>query len=138
MQPEDLIPKTPPAYGPETGRVVLDIVRQFPGQHNQKYFTLPTDCGTQRCIAGWTTFVHCGRWIGNLAAAEMLGLSIPDADRLFYTMNEDKAIAALEYVAKGDPIPWAELDREFGVTYVPTARALREAYRSHERKKDKK
>lgn len=137
--PEDLIPRVKPAYGSETARVVLDIVRQFPEHHLQNFFAATDDdrqrnsemrrgvglrdvgagkCGTTRCVAGWAQFVHLGQWNGDEnQAARMLGLGggSEDAEHLFYhCMNEDKAIGALEYLAKGDRIDWNKLDEVYG------------------------
>lgn len=135
---EDLIPAVKPAYGAETARVVLDIVRQFPERHLQRFFeatpgdlqvhsavydsmgaTNPTigKCGTTRCVAGWTMMVHRGAWNGDeFEAARMLGITnYLDADHLFFgCMNEDKAVAALEYLAKGDRIDWDKLNEVYG------------------------
>jgi hypothetical protein len=136
QRPEDLIPTVKPAYGAETARVVLDIVRQFPEHHLQNFFEMPEytrrvlypeqhrlnskiadKCGTTRCVAGWAQFVHLGLWNGDeYEAARMLGIHDEDeADHLFFhCMNEDKALGALEYLAKGDPIDWPKLNEVYG------------------------
>lgn len=118
-RPKDLVPAVKPAYGAETARVVLDIVRTFPTFHDQQDFEGLTPrwhgdvCHTTYCVTGWATIVHAGRWTSEYEAQQMLGLSYYDADRLFYTMSEEKAIAALEYVAKDEPIDWIKLDEVY-------------------------
>jgi len=125
---DDLIPAVKPAYGAATARVVLDIVRRFPEHHLQNYFEIDASwlfntalgdkCGTTRCVAGWTTFVHLGRWTDSWDARQMLGISNDDAERLFYEMREDVAVDALEYLAKGEPIDWEALDARHGPLVV--------------------
>jgi len=83
-------------------------------------------CNTTLCIAGWTQFIHEGRVVDSCtrcvvdnvhrglhtevihAAARYLGLSLGDADKLFYASNE-RAPVALGYVARGEPIDWDEV-----------------------------
>lgn len=123
---EDLIPVVRPAYGAETARVVLNIVREFPQHHLQNFFqieeiqrfgryrrhTTPDKCGTTRCIAGWAQYVHEGIVNSDVEAkaALFLGLDGEDSEALFFTMEEDKAVAALCYVADGRRIDWEELE----------------------------
>lgn len=106
--PEDLIPVVRPAYGAETARVVLNIIEAFPDLHYQGDFEY---CGTKRCIGGWAQFIHEGKvnWSVESHATEYLGISPGDADYLFYTMEEDKAVAALRYLADGCEIDWDAL-----------------------------
>lgn len=107
--PEDLIPVIRPAYGAETARVILNIIKEFPHLHYQGDFEI---CGTKRCIGGWAQFIHEGKvdWKVEPQATKYLGLSYPDADHLFFTMEEDKAVAALCYIADGRRIDWEELE----------------------------
>lgn len=126
---EDLIPVVRPAYGAETARVVLNIVKEFPQHHLQNFFqieeiqrfgryrryTTPDKCGTTRCIAGWAQYVHEGIVDSSVEAkaALFLGLDGEDSEALFFTLNEAKAVAALEYVARGTDIDWNALDDRY-------------------------
>lgn len=127
--PEDLIPVVRPAYGAETARVVLNIVKEFPQHHLQNFFEIgeaarwpgraggkiAEKCGTTRCIAGWTQYVHDGIVNHDVEAkaAEYLALDTENSEALFFTMNEAKAIDALGYVARGDDIDWEALDEKY-------------------------
>lgn len=126
---EDLIPVVRPAYGAETARVVLNIVKEFPQHHLQNFFeieeiqrfgryrrhTTPDKCGTTRCIAGWAQYVHEGIVDSSVEAkaALFLGLDGEDSEALFFTLNEAKAVAALGYVARGADIDWNTLDDRY-------------------------
>lgn len=126
---EDLVPVVRPAYGAETARVVLNIVREFPEHHLQNFFQIEEiqrfgryrrhatteKCGTTRCIAGWAQYVHEGIVDSHVEAkaAEYLGLNTGDSEALFFTLNEAKAVAALEYVARGEEIDWNALDDRY-------------------------
>lgn len=127
LTPFDLIPATPPAYGPETARVVLDIVTQFPDQHDQESWGLSAR-QYPKCVGGWTCWIHqqefdfMGRIRGTVRVAQRaLDLSSDDAQRLFHGTNETQAVKALEYVAKGDPIDWPAV---YAPQRVPAATAF--------------
>jgi hypothetical protein len=117
-------PPAAPEYGAKTAQAVLDIIRLYPEAHDQKVFEvldvqfLDSQCGTMRCVAGWAQWLHDGivdtsrcsldnpRWVVEVRAAEVLGLNDDDASMLFFSTDEEQAIAALEYVARGEPIDW--------------------------------
>ena len=118
MIPEDLILTTPPAYGAETARVVLDIITQFPAQHNQNVWGyVDPGCGTVCCVAGWARYVHDENHLLDYGLAtpqlamNALDLDAETAMRLFHRTTRPQAVRALEYLAKGDPIDWDEVYR---------------------------
>jgi hypothetical protein len=106
------LPASKPAYGKETAQVVLDIIRLNPEHHNQGHWD--SDCGTTRCVAGWVAYIHPellpAHGLRDMAfpRAGRCGLDISneDSEKLFWTMSEHRAIHALEYLAKGEPIDW--------------------------------
>ena len=111
--PSDLIPERPPAYGQETAQVILDIIREFPDLHDQTTWGFADSCNTPHCIAGWAKVVHHAQlgWVtARHAGQEALDLKYQDACNLFGCNNE-RALHALEYLAKGDPIDWQEIYR---------------------------
>lgn len=105
----------------ELAREVLDDIRMHPENHNQSHYAHQTECGTTLCIAGnalvkrghtvsFNTFRTGGQYCtfrdpeGNevyppLAAAELLGLSVGEADLLFFYRDE-LAVARLECMVK--------------------------------------
>jgi hypothetical protein len=105
------LPASKPAYGKETAQVVLDIIRLNPEHHNQANWV--SYCGTTRCIAGWVAYIQpelleglngrAGRYF--VAGMKGLGIDLTTANHLFGSLN-DRAIHALEYLAKGEPIDW--------------------------------
>ena len=120
MKPEDLIPAVKPAYGAETARVVLDIITTFPDQHDQSIWGASDyDCGTVCCIAGWARRVHDAEHTHGFdygfstpgIAIEVLGLDAHTARMLFHHTTEAQAARALEFLAKGDPIDWDEVEK---------------------------
>lgn len=134
MRAEDLIPAVTPAYGQETAQLVLDIVRTFPERHAQHdWIADPAqetvasweqaqECGATACIAGWAAWIHRAPleiWITAdpekeneyvefmyYFGATVLGLNEADAEQLFYRTNNEQAVRALEYIAKGELIDW--------------------------------
>jgi hypothetical protein len=110
-------PATRPEYGAKTAQAILDIVRLNPEFHDQHEWYEEVNpnaphCGTTMCVAGWAGWIHEGVVPDDDEtkledrAAEYLGLDWGEADRLFYTMSEDAAVRALEYVARGEKINW--------------------------------
>jgi hypothetical protein len=99
------LPASKPAYGKETAQVVLDIIRLNPEHHDQHSWV--NECGTTACIAGWVALLHPEMKLNHvLTGAIGLEISLPEADRLFFTFDNDQAVHALEYLAKGEPIDW--------------------------------
>ena len=118
MIPEDLIPSTPPAYGAETARVVLDIITQFPQNHDQNTFSSFAECGTVHCVAGWARHVQgayekghelYGHDTEHVGAVALDLTGERDWFKLFYGTTDAQAVRALEYLAKGDLIDWDEV-----------------------------
>lgn len=98
---------------------VLAYIEQYPERHNQEHFidgdikNLEKDaanCGTTMCIAGTANFIKNGRLAVDIdsetEATELLGLDMGEAQTLFYEMNEDRALAKLKKIAKGEPFTY--------------------------------
>jgi hypothetical protein len=106
-----------PAPGQETAQLVLDIVRIFSEHHNQREWESEGSCGTTRCVAGWVQSVH-GQEVSFTNAESFergrkgLQLSRLDAIRLFHYTDDDEAVAALEYLAKGEEIDWIQIFKD--------------------------
>lgn len=114
-----------PAYGKETAQAVLDQIRMHPEEWDQDGWEDISGCGTTRCIAGWTSYIHRGFVFETTAcscgdslcpeqgkkhpgdfAAKALGMARREASDLFTMFDPEKALHALEYVAKGEKIDW--------------------------------
>ena len=100
---------------------VLAAIAAEPSQHEQQYFGRVVEgCNTTYCIAGWAchldpaTLLIWGEWSVWVTrrtkylsmdvdddeyleqrAATLLGLSEDDAERVFYTMDNDQVLADL-------------------------------------------
>lgn len=107
-------------YGKETAQAVLDKIRMHPELHDQNFFDMDKHCGTSHCVAGWAIDIHkklnpnvlldCDHndslgYSGSIGA-KLLCLNEEDADILFYRTNNQQALHAMEYLAKGDRIDW--------------------------------
>lgn len=104
---------------------VLNFIETYPQFHNQgSYF-----CGTTACIAGTTIMFNtlknaevlistfeeyeaeesnflpedCGFFWESDTAAQLLGLDEAQAADLFYTWNEDEAVAKLRVLVNEEP-----------------------------------
>lgn len=94
----------------EMCKKVYDYITEHPDQHDQESFQ--NACGTTRCIAGWAAYFEGYRPIsGDYGRAwsrdgdgrtppedigrSVLGLSLEEADRIFYEMDESIAAAQL-------------------------------------------
>jgi hypothetical protein len=106
-------------------RKVLEHVSAHPDEHDQDYWGHRTDCGTTRCIAGWTTYFSGYQetdwgpllWAGGdglsavekdgrttsvaWAAQTLLGLSYEEADELFYAENLTEVWGIVERITGG-------------------------------------
>jgi hypothetical protein len=104
-----LRPAVPPAYGPPTAAVVLNIVETFPDLHNQEGWEEGSNCKTTRCVAGWAQWLHQGR-VNTVDVehfgAQALGLDEYDAARLFYDTDNAQAVAVLRKIVASEPIDW--------------------------------
>lgn len=125
-------PLTPPEPGPKTAQAVLEMVRLYPEMHFQghwysRYTGWRADenseyapvCKTTLCVAGWAQWLHEGTVNEDdtrdgtdveTKAAEYLGIKAFEANRLFYS-GDAAAVAALEYLARGEEIDWDEVHR---------------------------
>jgi hypothetical protein len=109
-----------PAPGQETAQLVLDIVRIFSEHHDQNSWEGEGSCGTTRCVAGWVQIVQGqnvspGNTTSFLRGRDGLRISIIDAIRLFHGTDDEEAVAALEYLAKGEEINWDEVYKNYDV-----------------------
>lgn len=110
-------PLTVPERGAKTAQAVLELIRLYPELHDQTEWVMTPEiaaryqsnkCGTTLCVAGWTQWLHEGRVTEDDAddrAAAYLELDHHNADALFYS-NDEHAVRALEYVARGEQIDW--------------------------------
>ena len=90
---------------------VRNQITANPESHDQDYYENDTECGTTRCIAGWTVFFArgTGRTVyaggGSIfgEARDLLGLTDYEADTLFYEFGDAEAIARLDkFIEKGE------------------------------------
>lgn len=109
------MPDVAPAYGSETARAIAKIIDLNPKLHNQSVFGMPTECGTQHCIAGWAWVLHKGEFQNssldhpdqpNVAGLERFGAEALDLDRddaltLFYSLGNKSARKMLDVIANG-------------------------------------
>lgn len=114
-------PLTVPEYGAKTAQAVLDIIRLYPDKHDQtEWIGHSSWCGTTMCVAGWAQWLHEGtvRAVVHAfsthrdaeeASRDYLDLDEYDARKLFYDVTNDEAVAALEYLARGEEIDWDEI-----------------------------
>ena len=122
-------PLTPPEYGAKTAQAVLELIRLHPRMFNMREWIFSrfnlldaSQCGTTLCVAGWAQWLHEGRVIENgedfdltwedevdVKAAEYLGIDRETAGELFYS-DAETAVAALEYLARGEPIDWMGIE----------------------------
>lgn len=121
---------------------VLDYIEAHPEEHDQMTWGKQTACGTSMCIAGTAAFLagvakfvqYDNKDVPEVEAiikldanlidskesdpfvkvgADLLGLDIADADRLFFCWDEEKAKEALRYVANGKQIDWQKVYHQF-------------------------
>lgn len=97
---------------------VLETITAYPDLHDQMSWVDEGDCGTTRCVGGWTLYAAnipediTGRIGGGDfrssadMAGDLLNLSPADADRLFYYTNDEEAVLALQDLVAGKPIDW--------------------------------
>lgn len=123
-------PLTPPEYGAKTAQAVLELIRLHPRMFNMKEWIFSrfnlldaSQCGTTLCVAGWAQWLHEGRVVDeaynfegctrddevDVKAAEYLGIDKQTAGELFYS-DAETAVAALEYLARGELINWVEIE----------------------------
>lgn len=112
-------------------RKVLKYIKAHPEKHNQQYFFngVPGGCGTSMCVAGTVSFLKYGKDAINKAyeneASLALGLSYGEAEVLFMEMDEARALAKLEKIAKGEEFTKEDFetcdgDRTNGLLDPPT------------------
>jgi hypothetical protein len=104
-----LRPAVPPAYGPPTAAVILNIIQSFPRLHDQNGWEESNGCKTTRCVAGWAQWLHQGA-VNTVDVeqfgAQALGLGENDAARLFYDTDNAQAVAVLRKIVASEPIDW--------------------------------
>lgn len=108
----------------ETAQAALDYIEAHPEQHEQNnWWTVagadrfPADsyniCDTTMCVAGTAVWVkegmdgmrRCALGIGTgfeKSGREYLGLSVREADALFYRAGNEEAVSMLRAIANGD------------------------------------
>lgn len=111
-------PVKKPKPGPETAQWVLDTIESYPDLHHQgSWQAQGTECGTTRCVGGWALHAH-GMDVyqrepmnsNTYEAGRLLGIEdFVHSDWLFYWTNDEQAVEALRYLAKGEQIPWKQL-----------------------------
>jgi len=113
---ESIITWQIPAIGRETAQMVLDQITSKPQSHNQGFWEEGEGCGTNRCVGGWAQFFHEGKVDFSegqnhvdFKAREYLAINESDSLQLFWNTNNEQAVAALEYLARGEQIDWAEV-----------------------------
>lgn len=115
-------------------RRIWDHISDHPQTHNQSnWVTYTPGCGTTRCVAGWAVYLTTGEdlTVGASymeAGQQLLGLSDLDTHRLFLHASNRGAVRALEFLAKGDPIDWDQVDAAeecFGCTQPQQIRSVR-------------
>jgi hypothetical protein len=108
-------------YNVDLMLAVREQITSHPERHKQAHWGLKDpQCGTTHCIAGWAIMLSQARiaWSphGLLAhangrdpgdcAAGLTGLSTAEADDLFFTMDEERALAKLDaLIEKGKNQP---------------------------------
>lgn len=92
---------------------IREQITKHPETHDQETWGRKTECGTTHCIAGWTGALSGGEleWFtGDYAAIlvlidrrgpeyfaqKALGLTLPEADKLFYCGDNAKALVLLD------------------------------------------
>lgn len=96
-------------------RTVYEHIIASPELHKQRYFGETTACGTAHCIAGWAVELDADtdiQWLGidgysamswfvtvdgqrvriEDRAAQLLGINLAAAEKLFYDMGEKSAL----------------------------------------------
>ncbi|KUJ70827.1 hypothetical protein ACZ90_00470 [Streptomyces albus subsp. albus] len=105
-------------------RAIREQITSHPETHFQATWGRYTECGTTHCIAGWAAvltgakplwdrperayrlldgvWAHGAHWSVPAYARSALRLTQSESDRLFYEMDETRAIAYLdELIARG-------------------------------------
>jgi len=107
----------------------------------------PVSCNTTLCVAGWALVLNgyeirrdksLSRYTENVyitedyalkdgqkfdiydKAAELLGISAEDGDKLFSEIHNDQAVEALSAISNGNPIQWEDIldyDEEYDPDY---------------------
>lgn len=115
--------------GAELAQAILESIEKSPRSHSQLIWGETWECGTTMCIAGWAAFLadeasfeFTGRNeypeyrlrtksgdLFSIVSGELLGLDAENADRLFFTLDNDAAMDALRYVAEGKAIDWSKI-----------------------------
>lgn len=115
----------------QVARMVLDQITANPRSHDQRFWEEVGDCGTVRCVAGWTQFlvrgaVYIETSLDSLEptprdvsvdAARLLGISDSDKDAEWLfdsSLSKDTVVGALQMLANGDLIDWDELVLPYG------------------------
>lgn len=106
--------------GQETAQAVHDAICVDRDGHDQSSWV--NRCGTTRCVAGWTlnlhgfsddfiinnAMIHSSN--GVMALAErLLDISHDDGCILFLCTSNDEALTAVEWLARGKKLQWAEI-----------------------------
>lgn len=103
-------------------RKVRDYLREHPEEHNQCYWAYQSGCKTTMCLAGtachlsgheldWETrhdYEYDISWLVASMTVEgqsipdlarrLLGFSYDEADKIFYTYNEDRVLEILDCI----------------------------------------
>lgn len=124
--------------GAPTAQAVLEIIESDPDVHYQGSWQISAgqwwamagraadSCRTTRCVAGWALFLHGHsedqiNWLSMTGgrrenpaivqeAAPLFGISLVDANKLFYSGNE-VAVEALRWIALGKKLDWPTIYR---------------------------
>ena len=106
--------------GQETAQAVYDVISLNPHGHSQSSWV--DHCRTTRCVAGWTLSLHgfsddfivsnsmIHSSSGVMALAErLLDINHDDGYVLFLSTNNDEALTAVEWLARGKKLQWQEI-----------------------------
>lgn len=134
------VQQTKKLRGNDLIEAILNIIKNHPEKHYQGNWGRKTDCGTTACIAGWagilTDTAHF-ETLGKTVAGEpmitltikpeypaetfvslgeeLLGIDWEDASELFYLLNEEAAIYALEEYLKTGEFDWDAIKDRFNL-----------------------
>ena len=133
------IKKTKDLRGKDLIKAILEIIKKNPQNHYQGNWGRKNECGTVACVAGWASILTDTADFHNL---QLGGKSVPslvikpeyastntfvslgrslleiegvDAEELFYLLNEEAAIYALEKYLETGKFDWDEIKDRFDI-----------------------